>query len=328
MTLLLLDGCARPGGYNRHTARYLVRFCHSRAVSPLTHLALVPIIADVDKQTGNLDPDSLIKNITSRTKAVVVVHMWGVAADCVRIRKICDDNNILMIEDFSQAHFAMCRDSYVGSFGDISFASLQRKKLLSVGEGGIVVTNDQDYYRRLQNITSPGSFNEKVKGKDLDFSGFGLNLRMNPFGAVILDSILEDSDEYIEDRLESIGHIESILSKCSSKIELPILPEYATRPSWYAYKPRLLEGSLDNLNISEPWKLSSFGYPSISSHDYWNKDKNFYPFNLNIQPIIRKGLKGHQEYMRQRFTINIPTVPKAYWTQSVLQEWEKVISKL
>ncbi|HYH75092.1 MAG TPA: aminotransferase class I/II-fold pyridoxal phosphate-dependent enzyme, partial [Candidatus Saccharimonadales bacterium] len=155
-----------------------------RAVTPLNHLSLQPVIADIDPKTGNIDPAAIEATITPKTKAVIVVHMWGVPADAERISQICKERNILMIEDFSHAHFSKHNDRFVGSFGDASFASLQRKKNVSVGEGGIVVTKDEAVYKRLQQVTSPGSFMDQSDYAAIDFSGYGLNMRINPFGAL------------------------------------------------------------------------------------------------------------------------------------------------
>jgi dTDP-4-amino-4,6-dideoxygalactose transaminase/ADP-ribose pyrophosphatase YjhB (NUDIX family) len=298
-----------------------------RAATPLNHLSLQPVIADIDPTTGNIDPDSIEANITPKTKAVVVVHMWGVPADCERISEICKKNDIRMIEDFSHAHFSMYKDKFVGSFGDAAFASLQRKKNISVGEGGIVVTKDEGTYKRLQQITSPGSFMDQSNYSEVDFSGYGLNMRINPFGALTAKNLLPKVDNILEDKRVAVEKLTAILAKHSDKFELVEIPDYADKStlSWYSYKLKLKNTTLAVLKTKKLWKFSDFGYPPIAEHRYWEKDATYFPFSLGIKPAVRVELPGQAAYLKDRVTLNIPTVPASYWTDEVVAEWEAAL---
>lgn len=300
-----------------------------RAATPLNHLSLQPVIADIDPKTGNIDPASIEANITPKTKAVVVVHMWGIPADGKKIAEICKKNNIRMIEDFSHAHFSLHQDGYVGSFGDAAFASLQRKKNISVGEGGIIVTNDEAVYKRLQQVTSPGSFMDQSNYSEIDFSGYGLNMRINPFGALVAKNLLPNIDRILEDKRVAVEKLTSILAKHSDKFELVEVPDYADKShlSWYSYKLKLKNITLAELKTKKLWKFSDFGYPSIADHKYWDKDSNYFPFCLGIKPETRVALPGQEAYLENRVTLNIPTVPAAYWTDQVLAEWEAALAE-
>lgn len=298
-----------------------------RAATPLNHLSLQPVIADIDKDTGNIDPESIKANITPKTKAVVVVHMWGVPADCEKISQVCKDNNILMIEDFSHAHFSMFKNQYVGSFGDASFASLQRKKNVSVGEGGIVVTKDKAIYGRLQQVTSPGSFVDQSNYSDIDFSGYGLNMRISPFGALTAKNLLPKLDTFISDKQLAVEVLSGLLSKHDDRFELPKIPNYASNISWYSYKLALKNTTLDRLKPQRLWKFSDLGYPAIGSHKYWAKDQNYFPFCFGIKPETRYPLPGHDAYLKNRVTLNIPTVSATYWTDAKIREWEQALSE-
>jgi len=299
-----------------------------RAATPLNHLSLQPVIADIDPTTGNIDPKSIEANITPKTKAVVVVHMWGVPADCEEISNICKKHNIRMIEDFSHAHFSMYKDKFVGSFGDAAFASLQRKKNISVGEGGIVVTKDEETYKRLQQITSPGSFMDQTNYSEVDFSGYGLNMRINPFGALTVKNLLPKVDTLLKDKRVAVEKLTSILAKHTDKFELVQIPEYAdkTTLSWYSYKLKLKKTTLAELKTKKLWKFSDFGYPPIAEHRYWGKDASYFPFCLGIRPEVRVELPGQTAYLEDRITLNIPTVPASYWTDEVVAKWEAALA--
>jgi dTDP-4-amino-4,6-dideoxygalactose transaminase len=299
-----------------------------RAVTPLIHLSLQPVIADIDKETGNIDPEAIRANITPKTKAVVVVHMWGVPVDCEAIAKICKENNVYIIEDFSHAHFSMYKNSYVGSFGDIAFASLQRKKNVSVGEGGIIVTKDKIIYKRLQQITSPGSFINDADYANIDFSGYGLNMRMSPFGAVVVKNLLPKIDDLVKDKQKTAEVLSSILAIYDDSFELPGLPSEASSISWYSYKLKIKGLTLNDLKNLKLWKFTDFGYPAIASHPYWNKDKNFFPFSLGIKPETRLPLRGHELYLKNRITLSLPTVNATYWTQENITKWDNALKEL
>ncbi|HYH75271.1 MAG TPA: DegT/DnrJ/EryC1/StrS family aminotransferase, partial [Candidatus Saccharimonadales bacterium] len=250
-----------------------------------------------------------------------------VPADAERISQICKERNILMIEDFSHAHFSKHNDRFVGSFGDASFASLQRKKNVSVGEGGIVVTKDEAVYKRLQHVTSPGSFMDQSDYAAIDFSGYGLNMRINPFGALTVKNLLPKIDDFMQDKRVAVQKLTAILAKHPEMFELVELPDYAdpTTLSWYSYKLKSKGVTMEQLKAKKLWKFSDFGYPAISDHRYWDKDAAYFPFCLGIRPEVRTALPGQEAYLEDRITLNIPTVPAAYWTDEIVAEWEAAL---
>jgi dTDP-4-amino-4,6-dideoxygalactose transaminase len=289
-----------------------------RAASPLTHLSLQPVIADVDKDTGLIDPVSIEANITPKTRAVIMVHMWGLAADCQKISRICKHHDLLLIEDFSQAHFSRYKNKYVGSFGDASFASLQRKKCISVGEGGIVVTRHKDVFERLKKITAPGSF-------DSDFAGYGLNMRMSPFSAVAVKNLLPKVETFIRDKQAAVHNMVPLLEQQPELLQPMTIPSYL-RPediSWYAYKPTLNHATLKKLQQKRLWKFGELGYGNISQDQYWKGDERYFPFSLGIRAVVRTPLPGHAAYIKDRITLNIPTVPAEYWDEAHINSWKK-----
>jgi len=302
-----------------------------RAVTPLVHLGLVPVLADVDPLTGNLCPESLSSVVTSRTRAVIVVHMWGIPADIVAIKRVCDERQLLLIEDFSHAHFSEHQDGVVGSFGDVSFASMQRKKTFSVGEGGLIVTSNDAIYERLQGITSPGSF-KNTKNYN-EFSGFGLNMRMSPFSGVVAKCLLSDVDEIVSSRVRHAEVFDKLISERTETFASRSLPSYVKVVSAYGYKPVLL----DPLDLSKlmagnsfgKWKFSAFSYESIAASVFWRKSRAHYPFCQNITPIgSTLEFNGCTAYLRGRISLSVPTVRHSYWTDKTVNEWRDLLALL
>jgi dTDP-4-amino-4,6-dideoxygalactose transaminase len=116
----------------------------------------IPVFADIDRASANLSPRSFQGLITSRTKAVMAVHANGIPADMDAIMAIADEHGIAVVEDCSHAHGAMYRGKRVGCIGHAGAFSIQHKKILSVGEGGLVVSRDAQIVNRARAYANLG----------------------------------------------------------------------------------------------------------------------------------------------------------------------------
>jgi dTDP-4-amino-4,6-dideoxygalactose transaminase len=115
-----------------------------------------PVFVDIDPETFNIDPDLIEKAITKKTKAILPVHLYGSACDMTKIMAIARKNKLAVIEDVCQAHGAMWKGKKVGSFGAGAF-SLYPTKNMTVGEGGMITTNDKAVYEQSLLIRAHGS---------------------------------------------------------------------------------------------------------------------------------------------------------------------------
>ncbi len=125
-------------------------------VFPIVMQNAVPVFADVDPITGNLDPATVAAAITPRTKAVMAVHLFGKPAPIRELRELCDQHGILLIEDCAQAYLAPVGDTFAGRIGHIGCFSLQQTKHISAGDGGLVVTDDAALARRMRLFADKG----------------------------------------------------------------------------------------------------------------------------------------------------------------------------
>jgi 8-amino-3,8-dideoxy-alpha-D-manno-octulosonate transaminase len=116
-------------------------------VGAVVRLGAIPILADID-ETFCLDPADVVRKITSRTKAVVVVHMSGASGHIAEVAKLCRDRGISLLEDVAQAAGATVQDKPLGAWGDISIFSFQLNKTMTTGEGGAVATSSRQLYDR------------------------------------------------------------------------------------------------------------------------------------------------------------------------------------
>lgn len=115
-----------------------------------------PIYADVDQKTFNIDPLSIAKKITSKTKAIITVSLFGLSPDMSEIMKIAEDNDLKVLEDNAECFLGYYKDKVVGHYGHASSYSFQSSKHLTAGEGGIVITDDEDFALKLRRVQSLG----------------------------------------------------------------------------------------------------------------------------------------------------------------------------
>jgi dTDP-4-amino-4,6-dideoxygalactose transaminase len=163
-------------------------------VTPYTFLATAsavvesnatPVFADLELETFNIDPDSVESLITPRTKAIIPVHLGGQAVDLDRLLAIAKRHNLKLIEDAAHAHGAEYKGRRVGAIGDLGMFSFQSSKNLCSGEGGIVVTNDDELATRLRSIHNCG---RRVGRAWYEHFTIGGNYRLSEFQGAVLNA--------------------------------------------------------------------------------------------------------------------------------------------
>jgi len=145
----------------------------------------IPVFSDIEEDTFNLDPESIEKNITPRTRAILVTDIFGHAADLDRIMKIARKHGLKVIEDAAQSPGAKYHGKYVGTVADIGVFSLNYHKHIHTGEGGVCVTDDPKLAERIQLIRNHGEAVVAGKGvKDIS-NIIGFNFRMGEIEAAM-----------------------------------------------------------------------------------------------------------------------------------------------
>lgn len=140
-----------------------------------------PVLVDIDPKTFTMDPDRIEAALTSRTKAIIPVHLYGHPADIQSINSLAADHDLYVIEDCAQSHGALYRGRMTGSWGDIAaFSFYPTKNLGAIGDGGMVVTNDQDLADRAKLLREYGWRQRAISEIP------GLNTRLDEMQASIL----------------------------------------------------------------------------------------------------------------------------------------------
>lgn len=119
------------------------------ALTPIIFQGAIPVFADVDPKTLNVTAETIEAVLSERTKAIIVTHLFGNPCEMKAIMELADAKGIPVIEDTAQSFMAMCDGKYAGTIGKIGAFSFQQGKQMTTGEGGIVVTNDDDIARRM-----------------------------------------------------------------------------------------------------------------------------------------------------------------------------------
>lgn len=227
-----------------------------------------PIFVDVDPETLCIDPEKVQEAITSKTKAIIPVHVYGQPANMKAIMEIAEDKGIIVIEDAAQAHGAIYMERKVGSIGHIGcFSFFATKNMTTGGEGGIVTTNDAEIARRCRLFRTHGQ-EEAYKVVML-----GLNYRMTELAAAIGILQLKKLDRMNAIRAMNANLLDSLLHNVKGIRLPPKVP--GTKPSYYVYTIRLEEQIRNSL---KEYLLKN----GIEATIYWPKPVHLQPFYMDL----------------------------------------------
>lgn len=170
----------------------------------------IPVFADIDLETYNIDPKSVEAMISERTRAILPVHIGGRPADMDALLSLAKKHNLYIVEDACQAWGAEWKGLRVGAIGEMGAFSFQSSKNITSGEGGIIVTNSEDLYVKAWSLHNCGRM---PQGAWYEHHLPGANYRITEFQAAVLLAQMERFDEQTEKRIENAKYLNSKLSK-------------------------------------------------------------------------------------------------------------------
>lgn len=189
-------------------------FSFIASANSILYVGARPVFADIDPKTFNVDPEQIKEKITGKTKALLIVHLYGQPCDMDLITEICEDYDLKLIEDCSQSHGAECKGKKVGSFGDCATFSFYSTKNITTGEGGMITTGNDKIAGRARLVRAHGS-RKKYRHEIL-----GYNYRMTDISAAIGIEQLKKLDEMNKRRIKNA----KMLTKSIKNIKGLILP--------------------------------------------------------------------------------------------------------
>ncbi len=195
----------------------------SSSATCVLHHNLIPVFVDIDFATMNMDPAKIEAAITSKTKAIIIVHLHGLAANMDKVLKVARKHGLRVIEDACQTHGAEFKGRKVGQFGDCAAFSFNQNKCLCSGEGGMMVTDDEELLAKARQIWSFGESRTPVEKRDYHAYALGWMYRSADLAAAFGRAQLAKLDRYIEVQRENAGMLLGELKGLPAAI-LPVEP--------------------------------------------------------------------------------------------------------
>ncbi len=178
------------------------------SVNMIAHVGATPVLVDSAMSTWQIDPEDLRRKITSRTRAVLVVHLYGQPCEMDEIVKICEENSLWLVEDCAEAFGSSYNGRPVGTFGDIATYSFFGNKTITTGEGGMVVSRSEDLLRKVIHLKGQGVSPTREYWHDV----LAFNFRMNNICAAIGLAQIERADEILEKKRVIAGWYQEMLA--------------------------------------------------------------------------------------------------------------------
>jgi len=291
-------------------------------VPPYTYVAsatcvlqnnLVPIFADIDPDTYNLDPARIEEAITDRTRAIMVVHFGGQVADMDAILEIARRHNLPVIEDAAHAHGCRWRDRQAGSMGLFGSFSFQATKNMTAGEGGILCTNDQKLAAECDSLMWAG---RRIGRPWYEFHRLGWNYRMTEFQAAILRVQMQRLDQQIEHRQRMARHLSSRLAQLDG-IRPLVRDERATRHGYHIYMFRYDEPRIGLPRARFIEALTAEGVPAFGGYAFPLYRNPMFLEKRFINGAFPLGTAYHEDIDYAAFASRCPVAERACRSEAI-----------
>lgn len=236
-----------------------------------------PVFADIDPETYNIDPEDIRRKITPRTKAIIPVHLSGQPCDMDAIHAIAKEHNLIVIEDAAHALGAIYKGKKVGSMSDMTTFSFHPVKPVTTGEGGMIVTDNEEFYKKMMmfrshGITRDGSLMTRNEGpwfyQQLDL---GYNYRMTDIQCALGCSQMKKLDWFLERRRGIAKRYDEAFADCKGLVTPYQLPD--TVSGWHLYIIQVT--ARDRREVFEELRANGIGvnvhYIPVYYHPYYQE---------------------------------------------------------
>lgn len=258
----------------------------------VTYCNAKPIFVDSHPEYWCIDPEKLEEKIAKRTKAIIPVHLYGHPCDIDAIMGIAEDHNLYVVEDAAEAHGAEYKGKMVGSFGDISCFSFYGNKIITTGEGGMCLTNNEELVEKMRTLKNHGMSPERRYWHDV----VGFNYRMTNLQAAVGVAQLKKLKEFIERKRKIAKWYEKELRDLAEKGLITLPPEMDWAKCVYWMYCILVE---DDASISRDTLMKKLEEKGIETRPF------FYP--MHVLPIYKNYEKFPIAEEIARKGINLPS---------------------
>jgi perosamine synthetase len=241
----------------------------------------VPVFADVDARTLNLDPAAVEAAVTPRTKAIVAVDIYGYPCELDPLRAIAEKHGLVLIQDSCEALGAEYKGAPIGSHGPSCVFAFYPNKQITTGEGGIVTTHSEEEWRLLRSLRNQGRGDS---GGWLEHVRLGYNYRLSDVGAALGLGQVEKLEEILALRSAVAGRYDELLEGIDG-VEIPCADDADHRRSWFVYVVKLPDNATRERVIAH-FERESIGFnrylPSIHLQPYMRER---YGFSEGMCPV-------------------------------------------
>ena len=284
-----------------------------------------PVFADIDPQTYNIDPESIRAHITDKTKAVVAVDFTGQAVKYREIRAICDEFNLVFIEDAAHSLATKYDGKQVGSLADMTTFSFHPVKTITGGEGGAITTNNDEYYQKLVLAHTHGITHDEELMEGAPHEGMwyyeqislGYNYRITDFQAALIDSQMNKLDSFAARRKEIVKRYNEAFADVPEIIVQQEIPESDTCRHLY-----IIRLDLEKLNCTRREFFDAMSAENVQCQVhyvpvYWFPYYQHLGYTMGLCPNAEEVYKG---------IMSIPLYPKL--TDEDVEDVIKAVKKV
>jgi perosamine synthetase len=263
-------------------------------VNSVTYTGAKPILIDSELDTWNIDTSKIEEKITDRTKVIMPVHTYGHPVDMDPILELAEKYGLYVIEDAAEAHGAEYKGRKTGSMGHLGCFSFYANKIITTGEGGMMVTNDQELAEKARWLRAHAFGRE---GKHFYHEALGFGYRMSGLQAALGLAQLERINQFVSIRRKNAKLYNSLLSELEGRITLPPEASWGKNVYWMY---SILVG--EQFGISRTRLMENLELEGIGTRTF------FYP--IHVQPFYSKQYQGEEFVVADRLSrkgVNLPS---------------------
>jgi perosamine synthetase len=279
-----------------------------------------PVFCDIDPKTFCINLKELKKQVTDKTKAVIIVHMAGmISPDALEIKAFCQQENIILIEDAAHAIGASIHGVNAGNIGDISCFSFYPTKIMTTAEGGMLLCSDEELYEKANSLRNRG---RDMSAQREIYSRLGTNNRMTEFAALLGISQLKCLSDFLRKRREIASIYNEVIqgSNISNLAQPIIVPEGISHAYWrysvtldHSIDRNLIKDELDKDNIASDWAY----YPALHLQPYFIKNYKTYKGQCPIA----------EDTLERNFCLPVNTIMTKKDADFVVRRFIKAVQK-